>query len=189
MPEHVEIIDTQILVFAAHETEQWAVDIYEEILDGERVVYVPRYVLTEFAQVLFRGGGNDERDIVWNTVTALSDTPAAFTSHPNRFRIDVDAARHQAETRALATVCDMQPKDAPIVAIAHRLAELVDVYQPPTHPEFAIPQQPEEFELLQRLKEAGVNSIVSRIVTNENDFVGEDLNDVGLSDVEIETVP
>jgi predicted nucleic acid-binding protein len=173
----------------ANEEEPWATEIYDEILDGERIVYIPRYVLTEFHQVMLRNRGRKGEQLAWEHITSLYDTPAAVTPHPNRFRVDVDAVRHHASTRTLAAICDMEPKDAPILATAYRLVEFIENYDPPTHSSSAIPKEPEEFRLKRLLNEVGVDSITAQILTNEQRLVNADLNQIGLGEVEVTQLP
>lgn len=189
MPVDLDIPDTQLLVYMTNETEQWAADLYDEILDGERIVFVPRYVVTEFYQVMDRNRGAKGRNLAWEHLVSLWDTPAAVVPHPNRFRTDVDTIRHHATTRTLAAVCEMEPKDAPILATAYRLAEFIEVYDPPNHSQSAIPDKPEEFRLKKLLTEVGVDTITSRILTHEHDFVGVDLDSIGLDRVSVERIP
>jgi|GEM_PF-5125737 len=189
MAENLDILDTQLLVYMANESEPWATDIYEEILDGERIVFLPRYVATEFSEVMVRNRGAEGRNLTWEHLTALWDAPAAVTPHPNRFRVDVRSVRNHATTRTLAAICDMEPKDAPILATAYRLAEFIRAYDPPNHSRGAIPNEPEEFRLKRLLNEIGVDTITSRILTNERDFVGVDLDAIGLDSVIVTQVP
>lgn len=189
METDLDILDTQILVYAANDETSWATDLHDEILDGERIVFLPRYVLSEFYQVMVREQDSTGKDLAWEHITALWDSPAAVMCHPNRFRVDVGAMRHHATARTLAAVCEMEPKDAPILATAYRLAEFVEAYDPPHHTQQAIPNSPEEFRLKRLLNEAGVDSITSRILTNENNFVGVDLEDVGLESVSVKRIP
>lgn len=185
----VDILDTQLLVYMANEAYPWATELHEEILAGERVVYIPRYVTTEFYQVMKRNRGTDGENIAWEHLTTLWDTPAAVVPHPNRFRVDVESIRHHATTRTLAVTCKMEPKDAPILATAYRLAEFVEAYDPPAHSHEAIPNNPEEFRLKRLLTQADVQSITSRILTHEQDFVGVDLDSIGLDKVRIKRLP
>lgn len=189
MPIDLDILDTQLLVYMANEAEPWATELYNEILDGERIVFVPRYVATEFHQVMKENRGKKGADIAWQHLISLWEAPAAVVPHHNRFRVDVDAIRHHATTRTIATICDMEPKDAPILATAYRLAEFVDVYDPPNHSQAAIPDHPEEFRLKKLLAEAGVDTISSRILTHERDFVGVDLDSIGLDRVSVKRIP
>jgi predicted nucleic acid-binding protein len=189
MSVDLDVIDTQLLVYMANEAQPWATEIHDEILAGERIVFIPRYVATEFYQVMERNRGSAGQDLAWDHLITLSDTPAAVVPHPNRFRINVDEVRHHATTRALAARCDMQPKDAPILATAYRLAEFIDAYDPPNHSQDAIPNDPEEFRVKRLINEIDVDSITSRILTNERDFVGVDLDSVGLEKVSIERIP
>lgn len=186
---NLDILDTQLLVYIANETEPWALELHEEILAGERIVFVPRYVATEFYQVMERNRGGDGMDIAWDHLMSLWDMPAAVMAHPNRFRVDVSTIRNHATTRALAATCDMELKDAPILATAHRLAEFVESYDPPDHSHQAIPYEPEEFRLKRLLNEVGIGSITSRILTHERNFVGVDLDSTGLDTVTVKRVP
>jgi len=185
----LDILDTQLLVYMANEATPWATEIHEEMLAGERIVFLPRYILTEFYDVMSRNRGDEGQNIAWEHLTTLWDTPAVVMPHPNRFRVDVDTIRHHATVRALAAVCDMEPKDAPILAAAYRLAEFVEAYDPPNHSEEAIPTEPEEFRLKRLLNEIGVDTITSRVLTHERAFVGKDLDSVGLDKVEVERIP
>lgn len=189
MEAPLDVLDTQLLVYMANETEQWAVDLHEEILHGERIVFLPRYVATEFYQVMERNRGEEGADIAWDHLTTLSETPAAVVPHPNRFRVDVQAIRNHATTRTLAAACDMEPKDAPILATAYRLTEFIDAYDPPNHSQEAIPNAPEEFRLKRLLNEVDVDTITSNVLTNETDFIGVEPTSVGLDAVTVEHVP
>lgn len=189
MAVDLDIPDTQLLVFMANETEPWATEIYEEVLDGDRIIFLPRYVATEFYRVMERNRGGEGADIAWDHLTTFWETPSAIGPHPNRFRIPVDEVRNHATTRTLAASCKMEPKDAPILATAYRLAEFVATYDPPAHSRGGIPNEPEEFRLKQLLTDAGVDEITSRILTNERDFVGTDLDAVGLENVAVEQIP
>lgn len=189
MEATLDVLDTQLLVYMANEAEQWAVDLHEEILCGERIVFLPRYVATEFYQVMERNRGDDGMDLAWEHLTTLSETSAAVVPHPNRFRVDVNAIRHHATTRTLAAVCKMEPKDAPILATSYRLAEFIEAYDPPNHSQEAIPNDPEEFRLKRLLNEVDVDTITARILTNETDFIGVDLNSVGLDKVTVKQIP
>jgi hypothetical protein len=42
MDSTLDILDTQLLVFMANRSHPWAVEIHEEILDGDRIVFLPR---------------------------------------------------------------------------------------------------------------------------------------------------
>lgn len=186
---NLDLLDTQLLVYVANEAEPWAVDLYEEVLRGERIVFLPRYVATEFYRVLERTRGREGVNTAWEHLTTLYDAPAAVAPHPNRFRVDVDAARNRATTRTLAVICEMEPKDAPILATAYRLSEFVRTYDPPRHRRAAVPDGPEEFRLGRLLDRVGVDTITARILTNETGFVGADLADIGVDTVAVETVP
>ena len=59
MEATLDVLDTQLLVYIANEAEPWAVDLHEEILQGERIVFLPRYVATEFYQVMERNRGEE----------------------------------------------------------------------------------------------------------------------------------
>jgi len=189
MPDELDILDTQLLVYMANETEDWAVTLYEEILSGDRVVFIPRYVATEFHEVMERNRGSKGANIAWEHLISLWDAPAAVMPHPNRFRVNVDAERHHATTRALASICEMEPKDAPILAVAYRLAEFISAYDPPDHSQQAIPENPEEFRLKRLLNRVGVDEITSRILTNETDFIGVDPAQIGLENVTVSEFP
>lgn len=189
MAAALDILDTQLLVYMANEEEPWATAMHDEILAGDRIVFIPRYVATEFYQVMQRNRGSKGQDLAWEHLVALSEAPAAVAPHHNRFRIDVDAVRNHATTRTLASTCDMQPKDAPILATAYRLTEFIEAYDPPNHSREGIPDEPEEFRVKQLLNEVGVDSITANILTHERDFVGVDLDSVGLESVTVERVP
>lgn len=189
MAEPLDILDTQVLVYCANDAERWASEIYDDVLAGERVVYLPRYVTTEFYQVMERSRGQTGANVAWEHLTALWDAPAAVVPHPNRFRVDVESIRHHATTRTLAAECDVQPKDAPILAAAYRIAEFVETYDPPQHSRAGIPNEPEEFALKQLLNEAGVDRITSRIVTHDGGFGDVDFDAIGLDRVTAHRVP
>lgn len=189
MDAELDVLDTQLLVYVANETEPWAVELHEQVLRGERIVFLPRYVATEFYRVMRRNRGEKGADIAWDHLSTLNEAPAAIAPHPNRFRVDVRAVRNHATTRTLAAICQMEPKDAPILATAYRLTEFVEQYDPPDHSREAIPDEPEEFRLGRLLDEAGVNTITARILTNEAEFVGVDLADVGVDTVSVESLP
>lgn len=189
MDSTLDILDTQLLVFMANGSHSWAVEIHEEILNGDRIVFLPRYVATEFHQVMERNQGEEGVDIAWNHLTTLSETPAAVAPHPNRFRVDVHRVRNHATTRALAAVCEMEPKDAPILATAYRLTEFIEQYDPPVHSREAILRAPEEFRLKRLLTEVGVDTITARILTNETDFTNTGISRLGIEEVEVKRVP
>ena len=189
MEATLDVLDTQLLVYMANEAEPWAVELHEEILQGERIVFLPRYVATEFYQVMERNRGEEGADIAWEHLTTLSETPAAVVPHPNRFRVDVHAIRNHATTRTLAAVCDMESKDAPILATAYRLTEFIEAYDPPNHSQEAIPNDPKESRLKRLLNEIGVDTTTARILTNETDFIGVDPDPVGLDTVAVKQIP
>lgn len=180
----VDIFDTQIWIYIATEQYDWAADLFEELLAGDRIVYLTRYIATEFYDVMLRNQGVTGQDMAWEFLQSLWEIPAVIMPHPNSFRVDVEQRRQQAETQALAAICEMEPKDVPIVADAYRLAEFVGEYNPPEHPRAAIPQDPEEFRLARLLHDADVSEIIARIQTYEREFVGRDLAKIGLEGVD-----
>ena len=189
MSATLDILDTQLLVFMANESKPWAVDIHEEVLGGDRIVFLPRYVATEVHQVMKRNQGEEGVDIAWRHLTTLNETPAAVTPHPNRFRVNVHGVRNHATTRTLAAVCGVEPKDATILATAYRLTEFIERYDPPNHSREAIPRTPEEFRLKRLLAEVGVETITARILTNERNFIDTDSSSLGIGAVEVSRVP
>lgn len=99
------------------------------------------------------------------------------------YRGNVEIRRRQPETTALAEALQMQPKDAPIIAVAQRLPEFVRHYDPPNHTDIAIPQEYEEYQLISALKSADVSNISTQVVTYERDFVG--VSSLPLSNVSV----
>ena len=83
----------------------------------------------------------------------------------------------------------MEPKDAPILATVYRLTEFIEAYDPPSHSQEAIPNDPEEFRLKRLLNEVGVDTITARILTNETNFTGVDPDSVGLDTVAVKQIP
>ena len=59
MEATLDILDTQLLAYMANEAEPWAVELHEEILQGERIVFPSQYVATEFYQVMERNRGEE----------------------------------------------------------------------------------------------------------------------------------
>jgi predicted nucleic acid-binding protein len=185
----VDLLDTQLLVYIANEQESWAVDIHEEMLAGKRIAIVPRYVATEFYRVLRRNRGRVGANVAWEHLNTLYDAPGAVSPNPERFRVDVDTIRKHATTRTLAAICEMEAKDAPILAAAHRYAEFVNSYDPPNHGPAGIPDEPEEVRLAGLCGESNADAITLRILTHEDGFVGADLEALGLDDVRVARVP
>lgn len=179
MPATLDIPDTQVWIYAMYENRSFpgALDLYNEVLSGERLVYVPRYVLTEVysaARKIDQSSGHD-RAFRFHRVLSNADS-VICPDHDSRrgFRVDLDEKRRQPETTALAAALDMEPKDAPIVAIAHRLPSFVAAHDPPTHGARGIPRGSVEYELVSFLERADVSRISTRVVTCEKDFVGVD---------------
>mgnify|MGYP000597847912 CR=1 FL=1 len=75
----LDVLDTQLLVYMANEAEPWAVDFHEEILRGECIVFLPRYVATEFYQVMERNRG--EEGAKPRTPSYLSATVSAMLDY------------------------------------------------------------------------------------------------------------
>jgi hypothetical protein len=78
----------------------------------------------------------------------------------------------------------MEPKDVPIVADAYRLAEFVREYKLPEYPRAAIPQDPDEFRLARLFHDENISEIISRIQTDEREFVACDLAKIGTEGVD-----
>ena len=182
----IDIFDTQVWVYAANnsystsgESDSYpsAVEAYTEVVDEDRAVYVPRYVLAEFYNAMNEMNRRDAHENCVRLHRSLEKSTTAFVptvevgAH-RPYRESVSIRRRQPETTALAEALQMQSKDAPIIAIAQRLPKFVRQYDPPNHTDIAIPQEYEEYQLISALKRAGVSDISTRVVTYERNFVG-----------------
>ncbi|MEZ3116355.1 hypothetical protein RYH80_10585 [Halobaculum sp. MBLA0147] len=184
MSTPVDVLDTQILVYGATESEQWAVDILEELLCGDRVAYIPRYVLAEFARVMRTEFVEPARFVIESL--GRSDTVAA--AHIRQVAdIDIPTTRNTATARTLARVCDMEPKDAPVLAAAANLSEFLTT----VNTDHSNVRLAEAYVLLNILDRAGVNpdQVYPRLLTNEQPFVGRPLSDLRLGRLTIKHVP
>jgi predicted nucleic acid-binding protein len=196
----IDIFDTQVWVYAANnsytaggESNSYpsAVEMYMEVVDEERAVYVPRYVLAEFYNAMDEMNRSDAHENCVRLHKSLEKSTTAFVptvevgAH-RPYRNNVSIRRRQPETTALAEALRMQPKDAPIIAVAQRLPEFVRQYDPPNHTDIAIPQEYEEYQLISALKRAGVSDISTRVVTYERDFVG--VSALPFSDVSVDRI-
>jgi predicted nucleic acid-binding protein len=185
----VDLLDTQLLVYAANETDDWATTLHRQILGGQRYVYVPPYVTTEFHRVMSREHGARGKRLAWNHLVSLSEADAAAAPHHNRFRVDRARLLRQDTCQTVATICEMDNKDAPILAAAHSASTLVSEYNPPSRRQTDVPNGPPEFELVRRCRGAGIDEVEIRVLTNETNFVGVDPQVVGLDRVSISHVP
>lgn len=186
----LDIPDTQIWIFAANQSEQWAVDIYEEVLNGNRVVYVPRYIAAEFYDVMERVQGATGRNKAFEHLLNLWKAPAAFSPHPfllSGYRLQ--DIWHNARTSLLSAITDASRSDAPIIADAYRMAELVDSYNPPNSWPHAVPRYSEQARLLRHLHTNNINQIVSKVLTNDKPLSQINLSKLGINSVEIEKYP
>lgn len=162
--------------------------MYNEVVREERAVYVPRYVLAEFYNAMDEMSQGDAHENCVNLHRSLEKSKTAFVptvevgAH-RPYIENVSIRRRQPESTALAEALEMEAKDAPIITVAQRLPEFVRQYDPPNHPDIAIPQEYEEYQLISALKRAGVGSISTRVVTYERDFVG--VSSLPLSDVSV----
>lgn len=189
MPPYLDIPDTQVWVYAANQQHQWAVDIYEEVLNGQRIVYISRYIAAEFYQVMIRGQGQTGRNKAYSHLINLWQTNAAIVPHPFVLSgYNLTDIRYNARTVLLQEITGTPWTDTPILADAYRIADLVAHYNPPSSQPH-IPHYPEEFRLLDYLDDAGVNRVTSRILTNDNPFAAINPSTHGITNVEIEKVP
>jgi predicted nucleic acid-binding protein len=179
----VDVIDTQILVYGANRQESWAETILDELLEGSRVAYVPRYVLAEFSRVLVDEFRQSAREVI----TGLFESDTVASAHVRQTeQLDVETTRNTATARALAQVCGVEPKDAPILAAAAQLYEFLQTADPYAD----TVRYPEQHVLLSIIREAGYDptEITPRILTNEKSFVKRPLDDLRLSGLEVERV-
>ncbi|MDG5760652.1 hypothetical protein QA600_15050 [Natronococcus sp. A-GB1] len=197
----VDIFDTQIWVYAANNSslitnstsQQYskAVNLYNEVIDEDRAVYIPRYIIAEFYNAMdsINRADSEENAIKLHKSLDKSDTafiPVFELGAHNPYRKNVSVRRRQPETTALAEALEMEAKDAPIIGVAQRLPKFVQAYDPPNHGNIAIPQEYEEYQLITALQNSNISEISTRIITYENDFVGVDplpLDDVSIKKI------
>ena len=172
-----------------YETDEWATALHDQILDGRRYVYVPPYVTTEFHRVMSREQGVKGKRLAWNHLATLYEADAAAAPHHNRFRVDTARVLRRDTCQTVAAICEMDNKDAPILAAAHSASALVSEYDPPSRRQTDVPNGPPEFELVRQCRDAGIDDVSVRILTNETDFVGVDPQAVGLDRVSVSHVP
>ena len=121
----MDVLDSNLWVFAFTGTNRHAVELVDEAVDGEREIAVDAYIHGEVVAALTRSSGltaSETDEAVQDFLDLLTGTPSIHTdfTQVDVRGLDLDARRMRPQNRLLATVLDVQPKDAPLVTLAFR---------------------------------------------------------------------
>jgi predicted nucleic acid-binding protein len=124
------ILDSNLWVFGTLGVNQRATTLLDEIERGETTSAIDAYILQEVLAAFGRvesltPAERDETRTLFLTrltrMTGLLEAP----SQPDAADASLDDRRHATETRLLAHVLDIQPKDVPILVLAYRYYDRV----------------------------------------------------------------
>lgn len=189
MPVNLDIFDTNIWYYAVNQQHQWAVEYYDEVIAGDRVAYVSRYIAAEFYRKMAQTRGSEGKDLAYNHLETLWDADAAFSVYPYVLSgYELKEIRYNPRNLLLSDVLGVDYGDAPIIADARAIAQLVSTFDPATYATHNISNYSEEYRLLKYLHEAEISEINARILTHENNFVEGDLTTFGIDNVTVETI-
>lgn len=190
MTADLDVLDTNIWYYAVNQQYPWAVEYYEDVIAGDRIVYVSRYIAAEFYRKMAQTRGTEGKDRAYDHLQTLWNADAAFSVHPYVLSgYELREIRYNPRNLLLSDVLGVDYGDAPIIADAHAIAHLVSAFDPATYATHNTPNYSEEYRLLRHVHDSGIDEITARIVTRENDFVETDLTTFGIENVEIQTVP
>lgn len=82
MTVDLDILDTNIWYYAVNGQYPWAVRYYDEVIAGDRVVYVSRYIAAEFYRKMAQTRGTEGKDLAYDHLKTLWEADAAFAVHP-----------------------------------------------------------------------------------------------------------
>jgi len=210
---YLDVIDTNVWVQAINWDTKWAEKLYDQVVDGRRFVYLSRYIVSEIYEVSLRErgekGAEDARlhlSTLWNLDSTVMPHPQEVITPPdmtdlyggpvNQRRtspLQITQLRHNPFSLLLEGVFDgLERGDAPILADAYKMALLSEQDSGAVQKQIADPvlvRRPEEMRFFHRLRENGVDSVTSRIVTNDSSFSDVDPSSVGIENVIVEKHP
>lgn len=186
----LDIFDTNIWYYAVNRQHEWARTYYDEVVAGERVVYVSRYIAAEFYRKMAQNRGAEGKDRAYNHLKTLWEADAAFSVHPYVLSgYELRDVRYNPRNLLLSSLTGTDYGDAPILADAYAIAHLVSTFDPDTYETHNTSNYSEEYRLLKYVHESGIPEVNARIITHENEFAQTDRSTLGIDGVTIKTVP
>lgn len=209
----LDVIDTNVWVQAINWQTDWAEELYDEVVAGNRFVYLSRYIVSEIYEVSVRERGEEGAEDARLHLNTLYNLDSTVMPHPqeviappdmtnlyggpvNQRRtspLQITRIRHNPFSLLLEGVFDsLERGDAPILADAYKMALLSEQDSGTHRKQIADPvliRRPEEMRFFNRLRDNGVDSITSRIVTNDGSFSDVNPSSVGIDNVVVEDLP
>lgn len=209
----LDVIDTNVWVQAINWQTDWAEKLYDEVVDGQRFVYLSRYIVSEIYEVSLRERGEEGAEdarlhlsTLWNLDSTVMPHPQEVITPPdmtdlyggpvNRRQtspLQIMQLRHNPFSLLLEGVFDnLERGDAPILADAYKMALLSEQDSGTHRKQIADPvlvRRPEEMRFFTRLQDNGVRGVTSRIITNDGSFSDVEPSLVGIDNVVVEEHP
>lgn len=80
----LDVIDTNVWVQAINWETDWAEELYDEVVDGNRFVYLSRYIVSEIYEVSVRERGEDGAEDARLHLSTLYNLDSTVMPHPKK---------------------------------------------------------------------------------------------------------
>lgn len=122
----MKILDSNLWVKGTLKTNQTAVELLEAVEDGQIMTAMNEYILAETLAAFDRVLTGHQHDQVLtaflrrlHTMEGLREVPQWHTQRSAHQQTLLDTQRNRTAIALLAQVCDIQPKDVPILVYAY----------------------------------------------------------------------